>query len=173
MRTLEKLMNIARRAKAEPKTRFTSLAHLVDGEMLRWSHSRLKRNRAVGVDGVGVEAYGANLGANVDALVGRLKDKSWPVTLPVADTVVEASSELVEVMPTVTKLPPVMLPVALKLLPVAAPMLGVVRFALALTMMLPLPSNAVVSWSTLALNTVPDRLKPAEVLAVYCPAPEN
>lgn len=77
MRTLEKLMNIARRAKAEPKTRFTSLAHLVDGEMLRWSHSRLKRNRAVGVDSVGVEAYGVNLGANVDALVGRLKDKSW------------------------------------------------------------------------------------------------
>jgi len=39
---------------------------------------------------------------------------------------------------------PVTLPVVLKLVPVAAPMLGVVRFAPALTMILPVPSKAVV-----------------------------
>ena len=60
-----------------------------------------------------------------------------------------------------------MLPVVLRLVPVAAPMLGVVRTAPALTMILPPPSNAVVELSTLALNTVPVKLKPAAVLAVY------
>ena len=62
---------------------------------------------------------------------------------------------------------PVMLPVVLKLVPVAAPILGVVRAADALTIILPLPSNAVVELSTRALNTVPVRLIPAAVLAVY------
>ena len=94
-----------------------------------------------------------------------------PVMLPVAVTT-----------PPVVKLPPVTLAVALtkplerklpastlavtfKLVPVAAPILGVVKLALALTMMLPLPSNAVVLLSTLAENTVPFRLIPAAVLA--------
>ena len=39
--------------------------------------------------------------------------------------------------------------------------------------MLPPPSNAVVTLSVLALNTVPFNANPAEVLAVYVPAPEN
>ena len=59
-----------------------------------------------------------------------------------------------------------MLPVVLKLVPVAAPMLGVVRAAPALTMMFPLPSNAVVTLSVLALITVPFSTIPAAVLAV-------
>ena len=62
---------------------------------------------------------------------------------------------------------PVMLPVVLRLVPVAAPMLGVTRLALVLTMILPPPSNAVVELSTLVLNTVPVKLIPAAVLAVY------
>jgi hypothetical protein len=49
---------------------------------------------------------------------------------------------------------------------VAAPIFGVVKLALALTMILPPPSNAVVLLSTLAENTVPDKFKPADVLAV-------
>ena len=64
--------------------------------------------------------------------------------------------------------PPVaeMLPVTLNDVPVAAPMLGVVRAALALTMILPPASNAVVVLSTLVLNTVPTKVRPAEVLAL-------
>ena len=62
---------------------------------------------------------------------------------------------------------PVKLPVTLRLVPVAAPMLGVVKFAPALTIMLPPTSNAVVSLSTLAENTVPDKEIPACVLAEY------
>ena len=61
----------------------------------------------------------------------------------------------------------VMLPVTLKLVPVAAPMLGVVKLADALTEIFPPPSNAVVVPSTLALITVPAKLTPAAVLAVY------
>ena len=79
-----------------------------------------------------------------------------PVTLPAAVT-----------KPPVSTLPPVTLPVVLKLVPVAAPIFGVVKLADALTMMLPLPSKAVVVLSTKAENTVPDRLIPALVLAVY------
>ena len=45
-------------------------------------------------------------------------------------------------------------------------MFGVVRLALDLTLMLPEPSNAVVTPSTLALNTDPIKLRPALVLAV-------
>ena len=70
-------------------------------------------------------------------------------------------------------LPTRILPLTLKLVPVAAPMLGVVKFAPALTMMLPPPSNDVVFSSTLALNCDPIKLRPAAVLAVYDPAPEN
>ena len=95
-----------------------------------------------------------------------------PVTVPVPDIVppvarlppVTVPVELT--VPPVAKLPPVIVPVVLKLVPVAAPMLGVVRFAPALTEIFPLPSKAVVLSSTLALNTVPTKLKPAAVLAV-------
>ena len=90
-----------------------------------------------------------------------------------------------DIKPAVKTLPPVMLPVipavvpalsapvTLKLVPVAVPILGVVKFALLLTLMLPPPSNAVVTPSTLALNCDPIKLKPADVLAVYAPAAEN
>ena len=70
-------------------------------------------------------------------------------------------------------LPAVMLPVTLKLVPVAAPMLGVVNAALALIIILPPPSNAVVVPSVLAENTEPFNANPADVLAVYVPALEN
>ena len=49
----------------------------------------------------------------------------------------------------------VILPVVVKLVPVAAPIFGVVRLALALTIIFPTPSNAVVSLSTLADIKVP------------------
>ena len=98
------------------------------------------------------------------------------VTLPDALTVVAATAPTKLppwILPVVLMLPdpnvpPVadMLPVTLKLVPVAAPMLGVVKLALALTMMLPPASNAVVVLSTLVLNTVPTKVRPAAVLAV-------
>ena len=64
------------------------------------------------------------------------------------------------------------LPLKVKLLPVALPMLGVTRLAPVLTAMLP-DINAVVSLSTKALNCVPISVRPALVLAVKVPPPEN
>ena len=52
-------------------------------------------------------------------------------------------------------LPPVTFAVTLTLVPVAAPILGVVSWALDLTMILPDPSNAVVVLSVFALSKVP------------------
>ena len=75
--------------------------------------------------------------------------------------------------PVIITLPPFMLPVTLTLVPVAAPMSGVVSCALALTTILPVPSNAVLMLSVFALNTVPFSTRPAEVLAENVPAPEN
>ena len=114
-----------------------------------------------------------------------------PVMLPVA-LEVPPVAKLPPVMvaaalinPPVRTLPPVMLPAALttvpaltnpvtlKLVPVAAPIFGVVSCAPVLTMILPPPSNAVVTLSTKALNCDPIKLRPAEVLAVYDPLPEN
>jgi group II intron reverse transcriptase/maturase len=57
--------------------KFTSLAHLVNNEMLLRCFSELKRNKAVGVDGVTVDEYGANLIDNVAKLVDGMKAKSW------------------------------------------------------------------------------------------------
>ena len=90
-----------------------------------------------------------------------------PVILPVALAVPPVAKlppvivDVADINPPVFTLPASTLPVVLKLVPVAAPMLGVVKFALALTMILPEPSNAVVTPSTNALNTEPVKLIPA------------
>ena len=94
------------------------------------------------------------------------------VVMLAADTRADTTLPL-KLKPAAFKLPPVMLPVTLTLVPVAAPILGVVNTAPVLTMMLPVPSNAVVMLSVLAENTVPFSTRPAEVLAEYVPAPEN
>ena len=105
--------------------------------------------------------------AEISPGVVKLLPAMLPVTLSVDTTLP------LKLRPTAFRLPAVALPLTLKLVPVAAPMLGVVKFAPALTMILPDPSNAVVFSSTLALNCDPIRLRPAAVLAVYEPAPEN
>lgn len=49
-----KLDLIAKRAKAELKTRFTTLAHLLNEETLADCYGELKRGKAPGIDGVSV-----------------------------------------------------------------------------------------------------------------------
>ena len=74
-----KLELIARRARQEPRSRFTSITHLVDEAFLAQSYRELKKDKAPGVDGVSVEEYGKNLEENLKALVGRMKAKKyWP-----------------------------------------------------------------------------------------------
>ncbi len=76
---ITKLELIARRARQEPRSRFTSLAHLLDEGFLAQSYRELKKNKAPGVDGVSVEEYGKDLDGNLKRLVARMKAKKyWP-----------------------------------------------------------------------------------------------
>jgi hypothetical protein len=58
------LLKVAERAQREPEGRFHSLAHLMDVPALARSFHRLRKDAAVGVDGVTKEAYGEALDAN-------------------------------------------------------------------------------------------------------------
>jgi group II intron reverse transcriptase/maturase len=53
--------------------RFSSLAHLIDEEALRRAYHRIRKDAAVGVDGVTKEQYGEGLERNVADLHGRMK----------------------------------------------------------------------------------------------------
>ena len=72
-----RLSRIAEIAKTKPKERFTSLAHLLDKQMLWDSHLELEANKATGIDGVTKAAYEANLEANLDDLVARMKRQAY------------------------------------------------------------------------------------------------
>ncbi|MFC1482335.1 group II intron reverse transcriptase/maturase [Myxococcota bacterium] len=71
------LLKVAERAKRDPDARFNSLAHLLDGEALRRAFDRIRRNAAVGVDGVTKEVYAEDLESNVRALRARMKAKQY------------------------------------------------------------------------------------------------
>ena len=77
MEVLGKLKLIAERAKQDKELKFTSLAHLINEESLAACYRELKRYKACGIDGVTVEAYGANLEENLKELVSRMKDKRY------------------------------------------------------------------------------------------------
>ena len=72
-----KLDLIAKRAKREPGTRFTTLAHLLDEGYLAACYGELKRKKAPGIDGVSVEDYGKDLEGKLKGLVSRMKEKQY------------------------------------------------------------------------------------------------
>ncbi|UMZ73039.1 group II intron reverse transcriptase/maturase [Natranaerofaba carboxydovora] len=72
-----KLDRIAEIAKKEPKEKFTSLAHLINEEMLIQCHNEISGNKATGIDKVTKAKYGEELKSNVKALVTKLKSKSY------------------------------------------------------------------------------------------------
>ena len=79
-----KLGILTEKARANPKLRFTSLAHLLNEDFLKGCFEEIKRrkasggrDKAPGVDGVRVEEYGENLEANLKGLVERMKTKSY------------------------------------------------------------------------------------------------
>ena len=59
------LLKVVNRAQREPEGRFHSLAHLIDGPALARAFRRLRKDAAVGVDGVTKEAYGKELDSNL------------------------------------------------------------------------------------------------------------
>lgn len=67
------LVEVAERAKRYPEGKVLALAHHIDESALERAFHGLRRDAAVGVDGVTVEQYGGNLAANVQALRGRMK----------------------------------------------------------------------------------------------------
>lgn len=68
-----KLLEVAKRAKQEPKARFHSLAHLLDVPALERAYKRLRPDAAVGVDGITKDEYGEELLGNLQRLHARLK----------------------------------------------------------------------------------------------------
>ena len=72
-----KLAQIARKAQQDKKLKFTSLIHHVNEANLVGCYQELKRNKACGIDGQTVEAYGENLDVNIKQLVKKLKSKTY------------------------------------------------------------------------------------------------
>src|SRR4029079_19136628 len=62
------LVKVAERAKRHPEQRILALAHLIGESALARAYRGLRRDAAVGVDGVTVEQYGGRLAANLQAL---------------------------------------------------------------------------------------------------------
>ena len=71
------LLKVVERAQREPEGRFHSLAHLMDVPALARAFRRLRRDAAVGVDGVTKAVYGEALGANLADLHERLKSMRY------------------------------------------------------------------------------------------------
>jgi RNA-directed DNA polymerase len=76
-KTWTKLSLITGHARRDPALKFTSLAHLLDVDYLRDCYHSLNRNKAVGIDSVSWQEYGANLDENLAQLVSRLKRKKY------------------------------------------------------------------------------------------------
>ena len=72
-----KLTRIAEIARERPKEKFTSLAHLLNAEMLAECHKELKSGKAPGVDQQTKTLFGENLHTNIETLVENLKTKSY------------------------------------------------------------------------------------------------
>jgi len=71
------LLKVAERAKREPGASFHSLAHLIDVAALRRAYARIRKDAAVGVDGMTKEQYGQDLEARLADLYERLKTKRY------------------------------------------------------------------------------------------------
>ncbi|MBI4179413.1 group II intron reverse transcriptase/maturase [bacterium] len=72
-----KLVRIAEKAKREPNTVFTSLAHLMGTEHLKEAWVRIRKDGATGVDGMTAGVYGEKLEENIQALHERLRKGSY------------------------------------------------------------------------------------------------
>ena len=72
-----KLARISQLSKENPDLVFTSLGHLINKELLKSCHAQMDGTKAVGIDGITKEEYGRNLEENINALIERLKKKSY------------------------------------------------------------------------------------------------
>src|SRR6266542_1612932 len=70
------LLKVMERAK-DPKFVFLSLAHLIDEAALARAFHRIRKDAAVGVDGITKEQYGQELESHVHDLYQRLRTMRW------------------------------------------------------------------------------------------------
>ena len=72
-----KLERITQLSKENPDMVFTSIGHLINMDMLKDCHSKMDKNKAVGIDGVTKEEYSQKLEENLTDLLDRLKRKAY------------------------------------------------------------------------------------------------
>lgn len=72
-----KLQRIAELAKNAPELAFTTLAHLIDIDLLHEAHRRTRKDAAVGIDGQTAAEYAKNLEANLRSLLDRVKSGTY------------------------------------------------------------------------------------------------
>ena len=72
-----KLARISTLSANNPDMVFTSIGHLIDVELLSACHRDMDGKKAVGIDGVTKDEYGAKLKENLEILLKRLKNKSY------------------------------------------------------------------------------------------------
>jgi group II intron reverse transcriptase/maturase len=75
------LLGIANKAKSDKRYRFRNLSRELSEELLLDSWRLLRKDAALGVDGVSAAEYETNLEANIEQLVERLKRKSYRAKL--------------------------------------------------------------------------------------------
>jgi RNA-directed DNA polymerase len=71
------LLKVMERAKRDPTGQLLSLAHLIDPSALERAYGRIRKDAAVGVDGITKEQYGTNLEENLRELHQRMKEMNW------------------------------------------------------------------------------------------------
>jgi RNA-directed DNA polymerase len=71
------LLKVVERAKKDPNARMYSLARLIDPDALKRAFARIRKDAAVGVDGITKDQYGQQLEENIQQLHGRLKAGQW------------------------------------------------------------------------------------------------
>lgn len=72
-----KLARISQLSSENPGMVFTSVGHLINRELLKECHRDMDGGKAVGIDGITKEEYGADLEENLNDLVRRLKQKAY------------------------------------------------------------------------------------------------
>jgi group II intron reverse transcriptase/maturase len=72
-----KLMSLTNVARGNPKTRFTSLSHLLNEDFLLQCLTELKKTKSAGIDGIRLEEYEVSKEANIKDLVKRLKSAKY------------------------------------------------------------------------------------------------
>jgi RNA-directed DNA polymerase len=71
------ILKVMERAKRDPEGPIFSLAHLLDEQTLGRAYARIRKDAAVGVDGITKEQYGQELEANLRGLRARMQSAQY------------------------------------------------------------------------------------------------